>query len=69
MAAQQAGMKLVIAPADNEGDVEEIPKPLLKKVKFKFVSSVEEVLELALVPAKKNQKSSPNGRTKSKVNI
>ena len=69
LAAQQAGMKLVIAPADNEGDVEEIPKPLLKKVKFKFVSSVEEVLELALVPAKKNQKSSPNGRTKSKVNI
>jgi ATP-dependent Lon protease len=66
LAAQQMGMKLVLAPADNSGDVDEIPKPLLKNVKFEFVSTIDEVLALALEPAKSGKsgkkKSSPNGR-------
>ncbi|MBI5311496.1 MAG: endopeptidase La [Actinobacteria bacterium] len=48
LAAQQAEMKVVIAPKDNEPDAEEIPKPLLKNVKFKFVESIDEVLKIAL---------------------
>jgi ATP-dependent Lon protease len=52
IAAQQAQMKTVIAPAENESDAEEIPKPLLKNIRFKFVSSIDEVLKIALEPAK-----------------
>ncbi|MBK5230176.1 MAG: endopeptidase La, partial [Thermoleophilia bacterium] len=61
LAAQQAEMKLVIAPKDNEADIEEIPKALLKNVKFKFVESIDEVLKLALGPKRKATTSS-NGR-------
>jgi ATP-dependent Lon protease len=60
IAAQQLGMKLIIAPRDNEVDVEEIPKPLLKNVKFQFVETIDEVLKIALSPTKK--RASPNGR-------
>ncbi len=76
IAAQQAEMKTVIAPSDNEADAEEIPKALLKKTKFKFVSSIDEVLALALEPAKSSangkpgrKKSAANGRTGKKVSI
>lgn len=67
LAAQQMGMKLIIAPRDNEADVEEIPKELLKNVKFEFVDSIDQVLELALVPAKtpKVAKKQPAGKKKA----
>jgi ATP-dependent Lon protease len=72
LAAQQNGMKLIIAPADNEDDIDEIPKPLLKNVKFEFVESIDEVLKLALEPVggkkkpsagKKKSKPSANGKS------
>lgn len=68
LAAQQAEMRLVIAPADNAADLEEIPKALLKKVKFEFVDSVEQVLKLALAPSGRPTKSkaSRNGKAASK---
>ncbi|MFY9488685.1 MAG: endopeptidase La [Solirubrobacterales bacterium] len=53
LAAQQAEMKIVIAPKDNEIDVEEIPKALLKRIKFRFVESIDEVLKIALEPTPK----------------
>lgn len=62
LAAQQMDMKLVIAPADNEADVEEIPKPLLKNIKFKFVESIGEVLDLALEKKKPAAKVASNGK-------
>jgi ATP-dependent Lon protease len=72
LAAQQMGMKLVLAPADNAADVDEIPKPLLKNVKFEFVSTIDEVLALALEPAKGSKKAnagkkktSPNGHART----
>jgi ATP-dependent Lon protease len=67
LAAQQMDMKLVIAPADNAVDVEEIPKPLLKNIKFEFVSTIDEVLSLALVPAK-GSKTAKSGKKKSSSN-
>ena len=59
LAAQQQGMTLIIAPRDNEADVDEIPKELLKKVKFEFVDSIDQVLELALAPTRKRAKKKP----------
>jgi ATP-dependent Lon protease len=62
LAAQRYGLKRVIAPRANEPDVEEIPKHLLKKLKFVFVDTIDEVLAEAL--RKRPAPGSPNGRVK-----
>ena len=67
LAAQQLGMKLIIAPRDNEADVEEIPKELLKNVKFEFVDSIDQVLDLALVPVKGKKVAKPKAAGKKKT--
>ncbi len=48
LAAQRSGIETVIAPALNEGDVEEIPEHLRSKLSFVFVDDVRQVLEAAL---------------------
>jgi ATP-dependent Lon protease len=48
LAAQRSGIKVVIAPARNEQDIDDIPEHLRKDLEFKFVSEIGEVLEVAL---------------------
>src|SRR3954447_15443231 len=48
LAAQRAGIKQVIAPAENEADIEDIPAHLRKKIDFRFVREVDEVVDIAL---------------------
>ncbi|MFL5831580.1 MAG: endopeptidase La [Solirubrobacteraceae bacterium] len=48
LAAQRNKIHCVIAPALNEQDVDEIPEHLRKDLDFRFVSTVDEVLEAAL---------------------
>ena len=48
LAAQRNRIRCVIAPALNEQDIDEIPEHLRKDLEFKFVSTVDEVLEAAL---------------------
>jgi ATP-dependent Lon protease len=48
LAAQRNGIRIVIAPAQNEPDVDEIPEHLRKNIEFHFVSTVEEALVVAL---------------------
>ncbi len=48
IAAHRAGLKTILLPKDNKKDMEEVPEEVLKDVNFKFVSNVDEVLELAL---------------------
>ena len=48
LAAQRNGIRTVIAPALNEQDIDEIPAHLRKSINFVFVSSIDEVLEVAL---------------------
>jgi ATP-dependent Lon protease len=48
LAAQRAGIKRVIVPGRNEGDVEEIPKHELGDLQFAFVDEVSEALDVAL---------------------
>jgi len=48
LAAQRSGIRCVIAPARNEQDVDEIPEHLRAALRFRFVSSLPEVLEAAL---------------------
>jgi ATP-dependent Lon protease len=48
LAAQRGGIKTVIAPRQNEADIEEIPAHLRETLHFVFASVVGEVLEAAL---------------------
>ncbi|HEY6145933.1 MAG TPA: S16 family serine protease, partial [Solirubrobacterales bacterium] len=48
LAAQRAGIKKVIVPGRNEGDVAEIPEQELGKLEFAFVDEVSQALDAAL---------------------
>jgi ATP-dependent Lon protease len=50
LAAQDAGIKRVIAPKLNEQDVDDIPEHLRKDIEFVFVERIEQVLKEALEP-------------------
>jgi ATP-dependent Lon protease len=45
LAAAAAGITTVILPEDNRKDLEEIPQPVLKKLKIKFVKNISEVIK------------------------
>ena len=61
LAAHRAGVKIVIAPKDNEKDIEDIPDFVQKDLKFHFVRHVDEVLAVALTrpPHVNSPKRSP----------
>lgn len=51
LAANRAGMKLVVLPARNRKDVEEdVPEQVRRNLEFRFVESMEEVLDTVLEP-------------------
>ena len=49
LAAKRAGIKEVIMSKENRKDVEEIKDIYLKGLKFKFVSTIDEVLDYVLL--------------------
>jgi ATP-dependent Lon protease len=49
LAAHRGGIERVIIPQENEKDLVDIPKVILKKLDIHPVSTIDEVLELALV--------------------
>ena len=53
LAAHRAGCRVVIMPKDNEGDLEDIPEDVQKVLSFHPVSTLDEVFEIALLPATK----------------
>jgi ATP-dependent Lon protease len=55
LAAYRAGLREVILPKLNEKDLREIPPEVRKNMLFTFVSTMDEVLRLAMLP------SSPDG--------
>jgi ATP-dependent Lon protease len=59
LAAQRSGIRVVIAPALNESDTDEIPEHLRRDLDFVFVEEIGEVLDAAL------QAPSANGRRRS----
>lgn len=48
IAAHRAGLKTIIMPKENKKDLEDVPKEVLKDLAFKFVSHMDEVLDMAL---------------------
>jgi ATP-dependent Lon protease len=51
LAARRAGVTTVILPRRNEKDLEDVPPKVREELKFHFVDTIGEVLDLALEPA------------------
>ena len=51
LAALRAGISHIVIPKDNEKDLEDIPREALKRLQFYPVSTIDEVLKLAMEPA------------------
>lgn len=57
IAAHRAGIKIVILPKENKKDLEDVPKEVIKDLKFYFVEHMDEVLPIALTkPLAENKK-------------
>jgi len=48
LAAQRAGIKRVIVPARNEGEINEIPEHERGELEFIYVEELDDVLKVAL---------------------
>ncbi len=57
LAAYRAGLRQLIIPRANEKDLRDVPDEVKKQVSFTFVSSMDEVLRLALLPAEVEETS------------
>jgi ATP-dependent Lon protease len=51
LAAYRAGLREVILPSSNAKDMREVPEEVRKNMGVKFVSSMDEVLRMLLLPA------------------
>lgn len=49
IAAHRAGLKTIILPKDNKKDLVDVPKEVIHDLDFKFVTHMDDVLEIALV--------------------
>jgi ATP-dependent Lon protease len=69
LAAHRGGIKTVLIPDENEKDLADIPKVILKKLEVRPVSTIDQVLELALteapqpLPAAIKSKEEPAGKS------
>ncbi len=57
LAAHRAGIKQVTLPERNQGDTEQLPEEVRKKLKINFVTHMDQVLDLALVRKKDSSAS------------
>jgi ATP-dependent Lon protease len=68
LGAHRAGIPEVILPRENEADLEDLPEEVLKSVHFHFVDTLDEVLALALRPARMGTLAEI-GRTAEEINV
>lgn len=64
IAAHRAGLRTVILPKENKKDLEDVPKEVIRDLKFVFVSHMDEVLGVALT---KNLKKARLKQSKQSV--
>jgi ATP-dependent Lon protease len=53
LAAHRAGLKTIILPKRNEPDLDDLPQEVRESLEFVLVDKVQQVLDSALMPAKK----------------
>jgi ATP-dependent Lon protease len=51
LGAHRAGIKHIILPKDNEGDIEDIPEDVRQQLDFHCLETLDEVFEIALLPS------------------
>ncbi len=56
LAAHRGNLKMIVIPKDNEKDLVDIPRNVLKALKIVMVDSVDEVLKVALLPAQEEKR-------------
>ena len=59
LAAHRAGLKEVVLPKRNEGDLDDVPEQVREQIAFHTAESIDQVLEWALEPAA-GQSDSPS---------
>lgn len=59
IAAHRAGLKTIIMPKENKKDLEDVPKEVIKDLKFVFVSHMDQVLDIALSKTLPKEKLEP----------
>ncbi|MDJ0761728.1 MAG: endopeptidase La [Myxococcota bacterium] len=50
LGAHRAGIRQIVLPAENKADLEDIPEEIQRELVFHFVDTLDEVLEIALLP-------------------
>ncbi len=50
LGAERAGIRHVVLPSDNEGDVEELPEEARAALEFHFADTLDDVMKVALAP-------------------
>ncbi len=66
LAAYRAGIKMIILPAWNKKDIDDIPANVQKGVTFHFVSDMMDVLKIALEPGKEKTAAKPKKKQAAK---
>jgi ATP-dependent Lon protease len=64
LAALRAGIRNIILPEGNRGDIEELPDNVRRKLTFYYVSNIRQVLDIALVKPVKKAKATGEEKTR-----
>ena len=59
LGAHRAGIKTIILPKGNEADIEDVPEEVRNVLDFHPVETLQQVLEIALVPAEPGESAAP----------
>lgn len=62
IAAHRAGLKTILLPKDNKKDLVDVPKEVIRDLDFRFVSHMDDVLDLALTKPVKIEKEHLSAR-------
>ncbi len=65
LAAHRAGIRHVIAPAENRRELSRLPDAIVSELQFHWVSSIDEVLGIALLPAQPSDQVTETATTSS----
>jgi len=69
LAAFRAGIKTIIVPDRNEKDLDEIPKPLLRKLRWVIAKNMSDVLKVALIDRRNSAQKQPNKSKRRSVGV
>jgi len=61
LAAQRAGLRRVILPAENEHDLEELPEETREELEFVLAESIVDVFEVAFDGARRRRRRGSQG--------